>query len=156
MTDIPPRCISRSSGEKIVCEENRRKITFVNPHGKEVQKIAVDGCVFENETACDYLVLDWKNRECFVELKGKDVTRGLEQLKESIKKLSRSYQAKEGLWCFLITSESPLTTRVQLAQSRFKREFGATLRVRTRQCTVYLTENGASERIGNDGAKHSI
>lgn len=79
MTTDLAKCSSTSKGSRIVVEDSGRSATFVNPGKKKFTSVRVDGCVIKNATASDFLVLCDK-KELFVELKGCNLKRALEQL----------------------------------------------------------------------------
>jgi hypothetical protein len=78
---------------KIVCKENKTKITFHNPTGKIVEKIKIDGGVIKDDTVkkCDYLIscVDIEIPipiaiAILVELKGNKVTDAIKQLSATL------------------------------------------------------------------------
>ena len=118
------------SGKEIVCAEKGRRITFLNPNQKVVWKHTIDGCQQlraslpdANCRLCDFLVVDWRSKEHYVELKGKNVEHALHQLRSTISQIS-STDAKSRLYCWIITTESPRTTaKFQVLKQRFENEF---------------------------------
>ncbi len=123
------RCETQTGNPKVPCKEKRASIYFITRKGCVIRKIKVDGCVFRNETCCDYLVVDHNDIEHFVELKGSKVSRAFEQLAATIKKLSDNPSG--GAKCaYVICFKNPLgSTEIQVTQANFKRDYNATLYV---------------------------
>lgn len=90
MKDIPARCVKLKSDSLIVFSEKKSKITFVNPEHNNYRTIQVDGCVFNAEDGhkCDNLLESVEYADqYFVELKGGDSNKAVEQLKDTIDKM---------------------------------------------------------------------
>jgi hypothetical protein len=71
----------------IVCEEKGSKITFYNEIKEPVVKIHIDDEVITDSEGkrCDYLLLcGEKERAVFIELKGRDLKKAIEQLSATI------------------------------------------------------------------------
>lgn len=138
-----PGCEKEKTDKQIVLQENKSKITFLNPNGIKVRKIRVDGCVIQDNESlrCDYLLilsLDNQELEIYVELKGSDVRHAVEQLESTIKTLSDDIQKKKKL-CFVVSTRVPRQgTDIQGIQSRFKKNFNASFRVKSGQDTYDL------------------
>lgn len=90
MSEIPVRCVRKTSVPLIVFREMKSKITFENPNHNSYFAIQVDGCVFNaaDGPKCDKLLESEEFADqYFVELKGNDTAKAVEQLEESIGKL---------------------------------------------------------------------
>lgn len=90
MNEIPARCVKTISDSLIVFSEKKSKITFVNPDHNTYRAIQVDGCVFNaaDGQKCDKLLESEQYADqYFVELKGGDSNKAVEQLKDTIDKL---------------------------------------------------------------------
>lgn len=90
MNEIPARCVKLKSDSLIVFSEKKSKITFVNPDHSTYRAIQVDGCVFNAEDGhkCDNLLESVEYADqYFVELKGGDSNKAVEQLKDTIDKM---------------------------------------------------------------------
>lgn len=90
MKDIPARCVKLKSDPLIVFSEKKSKITFVNPDHNTYRAIQVDGCVFNAEDGhkCDNLLESVEYADqYFVELKGGDSNKAVEQLKDTIDRM---------------------------------------------------------------------
>jgi len=111
---------------------------FCKPPTRSARKIRIDGCVIKNALACDYLIIDWRERKHFVELKGKDVDYAYEQLEATIPKFT-FLGANDVIWCFIVCSEAPATTpKVQIRKAQFAKRFRAQLTVKTDFCEHVL------------------
>ncbi len=125
---IKETCIERTRNKKIVCEENKRKITFSNPQQIDVEKITIDGCQIEDGVKCDFLVRS-NNSENFVELKGSDINHAFEQLSRTIKLLGKKTCKKRN--SYVISSRSPLSAaEIQVLRIKFKKNFRSDLIVK--------------------------
>ena len=143
---IPPECEEQARGEKVVCAERGRKITFLKPATRTVVKWRIDGCAAlrrslgRNLKLCDYLVVDWRSEEHYVELKGRNVEHALEQLGSTVKAL-RQAATRFLAHCWVITSASPANTAKNLSRkAQFEKQFNVQLKIRTREHTHSLGE----------------
>ena len=130
-----PECEKRRSDTKIVLQENKSKITFLNPNEDEILIIKVDGCVIsDNETLrCDYALIPSDAVEIYVELKGSDIAQAVKQIESTIKLLSENPQKIKKL-CFVVSTRVPKqTTSIQQLQSQFKKKFNASFRIKNIQ-----------------------
>lgn len=90
MTKIPSRCITPTDEAQIVFSENKSKVTFENPAHHKYLAIQVDGCVFNavDGSKCDNLLESEEYADqYFVELKGGETAKAVEQLETTIGKL---------------------------------------------------------------------
>jgi hypothetical protein len=137
---IPDQCADHRKVERIVCAEQGRKITFLNPKKRPVVKYSIDSCAplrrhLADGTCklCDFVVIDWRKDEHYVELKGRNVGHALKQLESTILQL-RSEGAVGVVYCWIITTASPSNTAKSLnRKAQFKKRFKARLEIRTNQ-----------------------
>jgi hypothetical protein len=130
-----PECEERRSDTKIVLQENKSKITLLNPNKDEILIIKVDGCVIsDNETLrCDYALIPSDAVEIYVELKGSDIAQAVKQIESTIKLLSENPQKIKKL-CFVVSTRVPKQTPgIQQLQSQFKKKFNASFRIKNIQ-----------------------
>lgn len=83
-------CEEIVSHSSIVLREKKSKYKALNNQQIDISKYKVDGCIYKsgsNEKRCDYL-LKVNQRLYFIELKGSDVKKGLEQILTSIRSLT--------------------------------------------------------------------
>lgn len=101
---------------------------LLNPMQRRVEKVQVDDCVITEGPRCDWLILtndEVLKEEIYVELKGTDVYRGVEQLEVTINTLS-SDRARQRKRCFIVFSRNPMTlTDSQRYKVRFQKNFNA-------------------------------
>ena len=98
-------------------------------------KIRVDGCVLKEGKACDYLVIDWKRRRHFVELKGRHDEAALHQIIATIPSFIED--SGEEFWCFIACTGCSPKARpgVQNLKSKIKRSWPkARIVIRTGEC----------------------
>ena len=152
MKGIPDKCQEKISYSKILLEEKRSQITFDNPDGIAVIKVAVDGCVISKDDPslrCDYVLLIPKRGnpkevyiEIYVELKGCGVNHAVDQIKATIKRLSTN-PAKLIKLCFIISTRVPKQgTDIQKLQVQFRKDFNSSLRVKNTPDTYNLKDLG--------------
>ena len=147
-TKIPPECTADSNHAEIVCAEKGRKIKFLNPQKRNVLRHAVDSCtnlraILENPNCklCDFIVVDWRSNEHLVELKGANVEHALKQLESTMEKVV-GMSAKNCIYCWIITTESPATqSKFQVLKTRFEKRFKTKLKIKTNQHTHCLEKN---------------
>lgn len=124
-------CCNLVGHKRITVSENGKTFTLLNPRKSLINVIRVDGCVIKNNIACDWLFVPENHAlEYFIELKGSDVGRALEQLRSTIEMLSLE-KRKLPKKCFVISARCPLvSTEVQIYASRFKKNYNADLLIR--------------------------
>ncbi|KAA6322012.1 hypothetical protein EZS27_028406, partial [termite gut metagenome] len=117
--------------------EQNSEFRLNNPGRKEIICVKVDGCAIKDGIRCDWMIID-SGVEHYIELKGRDVTHALEQLKQSIQRLSND-PAKEIKFAFVVSTRCPLSgTDVQKMQKMFKDEFKANLTIKNSPFTFSL------------------
>lgn len=90
MNEIPAHCVEMRSDSLIVFSEKKSKITFENPNKNTYRAIQVDGCVFNAADGhkCDNLLESEEYADqYFVELKGGDSSKAVEQLKDTLERI---------------------------------------------------------------------
>ena len=130
-----PECEEHRSDTKIVLQENKSKITFLNPNKDEILIIKVDGCVIsDNETLrCDYALIPSDAVEIYVELKGSDIAQAVKQIESTINLLSANPQKIKKL-CFVVSTRVPKhTTSIQQLKSQFDKKFNASFKIKNIQ-----------------------
>lgn len=127
---LKEECKKYITDKFIVLRERQSKITFVNKKMDRIIKIDIKNCQLKNEEGkkCDYLLLK-NNRETFVELKGKDIKKALEQLGVSIEKVSENPK-KSDKSAIVVHSKNPYSaTKIKEYKRIFKLKFNASLTV---------------------------
>ncbi|MDB9315892.1 hypothetical protein PN462_22460 [Spirulina sp. CS-785/01] len=100
--DDYPDCTFCSQGQEIVVKEKKRKYILKNATKQKVCKIRIDNCVITSydQKKCDYLIIVCQGEDkkpeslYFVELKGKDLIKSVEQLTEMIEHWQAHITAK--------------------------------------------------------------
>lgn len=132
------KCQTMCTHRRIVLQENRSKITFFNPSRSDVRQIRVDGCMITDGCACDWLLISQDGHEHYVELKGCDVKHALEQLEQSISKLSADAGGCDKK-AFVVSTRCPLSSpEIQGRQIYFKKRYRATLVVKNLVCETEI------------------
>ncbi len=133
--DFKAHCYSKTTDKIIVCKERKRKIVFYNNNEREVEKIKVDGCQITEGERCDYLV-HFHLYQNFIELKGEDIPRAIEQLKASMQQLK---QRGRRIKCYIISSRSPLSSAaIQKIQLQFYKRYQAELKIKNQIIKVEI------------------
>ncbi len=130
-----PKCEDNRNDSRIVLQENKSKILFLNPKKEDIVVVHVDGCAIDDpETLrCDYALIPCDDVEIYVELKGSDVQHAVKQLESTLKLISDDYRQTKKL-CFIVSTRVPKqTTNIQKIQSNFKKKFNADFRVKNIQ-----------------------
>jgi hypothetical protein len=140
---LPEHCCQLHTGPLLVCEENRRRMEFRNPQRHPLHKCRIDSCAVPAslQPACDWLVIDHRQRGHFVELKGGDITRALQQLEASLHSFRAHLAPRETIHCWVIASSGRIPAASFIsAQRRFKKKWNASLSLHARQHTFTLPD----------------
>jgi hypothetical protein len=133
-------CEECKSDPKIVLQENKSKITFLNNQRQEIRVIKVDGCAIQNkeDLRCDYALIPCPEVEIYVELKGSDIYHAVQQLESTICLLSHNPKSIKKL-CFIVSTRVPQqTTTTQQLKSHFKKKYNASFQIKNLQDTYNL------------------
>lgn len=141
-----PECEEYKRDTKIVLQENKSKITFLNPSRNKILLIKIDNCVINDNITprCDYAIIPFYEVEIYIELKGSDISHAIKQI-ESTNLLSDNPQKIKKL-CFVVSTRVPKqTTSVQQLQSHLKKKkFNASLRIKNNQDSYNLNDAAIS------------
>jgi hypothetical protein len=130
-----PQCEKYRTDTKIVFQESKSKMTFLNLNQDKILTVKVDGCaICDNETLrCDYALVPFAEIEIYVELKGHDIHHAVKQIESTIRLLSDDPKKIRKL-CFVVSTRVPKqTTTIQQLQSQFKKKFNANFRIKNNQ-----------------------
>jgi hypothetical protein len=101
----------------------------INPSRRAVERTEVDGCAITEGPRCDWMLAlndSTSAEEFYVELKGRDVARGVEQLEATIPQLSvepRIFPKRS----FVVFTRNPMIgTDVQKNKVTFRKTFNST------------------------------
>ena len=124
MNEIPARCVKTTSDSLIVFSEKKSKITFENPDHNTYRAIQVDGCVFNAEDGhkCDNLLESVEYADqYFVELKGGDSNKAVEQLKDTIDKMQPRLSGAKRMAFAVFSNTCPKNdTKRQAIEKKFR------------------------------------
>lgn len=124
MNEIPAHCVEMRSDSLIVFSENKSKITFENPDHNTYRAIQVDGCVFTaaDGSKCDNLLESEEYADqYFVELKGGDSGKAVEQLKDTIERLPSCLSGAKRMAFAVFSNTCPKNdTKRQAIEKSFK------------------------------------
>lgn len=132
-----------TTNRRIVFAAQGKRIEFVNARERTVRQIELDRETLPSDFGprCDGVLVgdeSMARHEHYVELKGSNVRHALEQLENTLQRLSRdlTHQRKS---CYAICSRVPrVGTDVQIAQRRFRTRYAARLSLRTLELLVNL------------------
>jgi hypothetical protein len=112
----------------ITLKEKKCRMNFRNPQQSKVRRVRIDGCVIKDERPrCDWLVISQDLVEHYVELKGADIKRAIEQIEATIKAVG---EYESGRKAFIISTHVPmLTTSVQQAKKKVWHNYKAKLEI---------------------------
>ena len=127
------RCESTTNDRLIVIPAKRCKIVFKNDKKRPIRKVKVDGCLAFAGRKCDFLLIDPKSTEHYVELKGSDVRHAFSQIENTIRNVS--VNPKTNLkHSYIISTMCPMfSTEIQQRRRQFKKDYNSTLTVKNRQ-----------------------
>ncbi len=126
--EIRQDCIEILNSKRIVCEENKRRITFINFSNFDVSKIRVDGCQIIDGIKCDFLI-KFNSNERFIELKGSDVNHAIKQLMTTIKILGNCTCVNR--ISYIISSRCPISAAdIQVYRLKFRKNYNSRLIVK--------------------------
>lgn len=105
---------------------------FANPDRALHSYFKVDGCLVNNERAADWVVMKDNVGAVVVELKGKDVMRGVSQISETVRQVRNFLPERHGgrIAGLLVSVRVPKGARTDLqrAQTQFRRDFRRNLK----------------------------
>ena len=88
-------CRRESNQKLFVYQENKSKLTLQNNDQVSSISIKVDGCeINDSSIRCDFMHIA-KEIEFFIELKGQDIEHAVNQIINTINRLSSDIRAKE-------------------------------------------------------------
>jgi len=129
------KCNELSSNKIIAVSEKGRKFTIENNSKHNINKVTVDGCYITSGKRCDYLfeLLPNENVETvfYVELKGKDIAKAIEQLEATVKICATIHKGLEKC-SFIVASRVPKSgTSTQIFKKEFKKRNKHLLKIST-------------------------
>lgn len=129
-------CCSQSvKVSKIKVAENGKQAVILNPARDVFVRTQVDGCLVEQATSCDWLVVKENSDGVLIELKGCDVSKALDQIVATFEFLKAS-GGLTGRMAALVVCRKPsthpiFTSKLQRVRNRLSSEFRAPLHVVT-------------------------
>ena len=137
---IPDECVTASSGKRVAAREKGKKFLVLNPGGKSIRKVQVDGCVVTDSTTprCDVLfeIGAPLEKALYVELKGNDLKHACMQLSSTVKLFS-AVHGDIPRHCYVVASSvPPVRTGTQVLASKFYRDNKVRVSFKTRQNEV--------------------
>ncbi|MGO7156464.1 hypothetical protein [Rhizobium leguminosarum] len=130
---IDAKCLTLVNVPLIKVEERGRKAVFRNPGNVSHEKIQMDGCVVKNDTAADWVICKPDVGTIIVELKGKHVEHGADQIQataDHLKKIGYSTGKLAGL--IVSTGYPKASTGIQKKAQSFSKKHRGPLHVVTK------------------------
>ena len=127
MTDIPEHCSEIHRKRTFRVTEQQSTVIFDNPNLRETNQIAVDDCVLQSGERCDWLfIVKGNNLTIFVELKGSDIDKALQQLITTQTKLI-AHVEKHCVWIVSYSGSPRFNTTIQNLMLTTRRQYHARL-----------------------------
>lgn len=142
-----PNCTEENNNAKITIidqesKNNKSKVVLENPERKKIQIIQIENCVIPEGTKggrCDKLIVVIPDDSLiFIELKGNDVKKAIEQLIDSINYIKQKCSdiKNKKISCIISCTRCPLSaTDIQNHKKIFKDTYQATLLIKSGQIT---------------------
>jgi hypothetical protein len=128
--EISPDCIQVHRKNEFPVAEQKSVVIFSNPEQREIQQIDIDGCVFKQGDGerCDkLLVINGNDMSIFVELKGSDVDKAIQQLATTQTQLPE-YARRTNIWIVSYSAHEPYhTTTEQILRFKARKKYSARL-----------------------------
>lgn len=104
-----------------------------NPNQIEIKIISVDEGNLIKGIRCDYLIIPGDLYECFIELKGKDISHALKQILATVKQLS-SFPRDANKLAFIITTRPgqipKMSSTIQNVKRQLRKDYNVTLEIK--------------------------
>ncbi|RAJ06575.1 hypothetical protein LX64_01702 [Chitinophaga skermanii] len=126
-------CKETSNNKVFTFTERQSKLTLLNKDEVSSTKVHVDGCaISDNGVKCDYLhLVEDKNLEIYIELKGQDLRQAMKQIERTISILGSKKQQQK-LKSYIICSRSPLaSTEIQQYDRTFRKHYNCQLIIKS-------------------------
>jgi len=124
-------CEKLTSNALIVFKERQSRIIFRNTRRALIRRITIDGCVITHGPRCDYLLINSHTTEYYIELKGCNLRRALDQIEATIQQVS-SNPIRAMKHSLIISTRCPLfSPEIQANTLRFRRDYNSSLIIRT-------------------------
>ena len=138
MKNVPNIFITETNDSVIKFEEKRSVIRFKNSGRLLYKCVKVDGCALKDGIKCDDMLCSADEREeRYIELKGQDVKHAIEQICATIVRLGE-YDSKRYAYVVCSKVSPQLTTYIQKAKIKFKRQYKSVLEVRSSPVEIKL------------------
>lgn len=137
-------CSQKRTDAKIAVTENGKTFRLDNQNHREITQVKVDGCLMTDRERCDYLfeippppqTPAPKHRVCYVELKGKNIEKAVDQIKSTMDYTKQKY-AEYCKEAYVVSSRVPAASPTsQQKQAQFKKDYKTTLWIKNMEITV--------------------
>lgn len=140
---LPKNSCETTKDLKIKFEENKSKIIFENPRRKSCLKVNVDGGVFQKGTAqtrCDKLLVEEATPLfCFVELKGQNTEKAINQLMASLQEPLLNPKLNQRKIAFVVGNNlNPLSSTMMQTKQKAFHKLGADLKIQNSPVTFKI------------------
>lgn len=164
---IHPNCIKFVKYTRIVLEENKADITFLNPKNERIARVKIDDTHNQIPVApsgqaskrCDWLLEPPCGQGHFVELKsGSKWEDALQQLMETLESISLKADTSKPRksYLFIVSKGAPLAnSTIQVKSVSFRKRFNCVLRVVSSGKTFLFNTDKPGEILPNESANCS-
>lgn len=127
-------CCTKS---KVASENGKR---FEIDSNEDFTRIKIDGCLIPSQQVekCDFGFVRHSNNEFyFVELKGKDINKAINQIISTISNFEENFIKipKERRFGFIVSSKNPLVGQAtNILKLEFAKKYGKLLEIKNRHC----------------------
>lgn len=142
------QCSQTVRHTRVKVEEGVRKVVFLNEARAEYVKTRVDKCLFDHETAADYLLVQDPFGSAIIELKGVNCDDGIKQIEATLPKLWRLGLCSGPTAGLVVCNKYPkFDTSLQRAMARFRKEAKVRLHMLYRNSECRFEELFTQTRI---------
>jgi hypothetical protein len=107
-------CVYETDDPFIVFSERGRSASFSNPQREKFVRLHIDGCLITTGCRCDFALTKPGTGTVFVELKGKDIRHGCDQLFKSVEHENLASRIERRRSLLIVCSRFPaVDTRIQ-------------------------------------------
>lgn len=143
-------CSTVSNNKIVTASENGRTFKIDNGIGYTIEKVKVDGCLIQNQNgikSCDYFfeITHQQNKQVvvYLELKGCDIKKALQQLESALNKFSSQHSSFSNKRCCIVASRVPKAdSTTQNLKYTFAKKYGIIPKVGTVNTTFILDKSG--------------
>ncbi len=135
------KCSQNLTSKKIAVSEQGKTFEIINSNAEEIIKTKVDDCLIDDQTKkCDYFFEVKKHKkQFFVELKGTNLKKAIEQIENTLKIFKQNYFLREKICGCIVLSRYPkMDTIRQTEEKRLQKVWRMKLGIQSQKMTIKL------------------